>query len=76
MKDVLKRALEEIAPELDLDDLEPDENFREALDLDSFDFLQLMEAIERELEISVPESDYTQFATLESGLAYLARRAG
>lgn len=75
MKETLAKLLEQIAPEIDLDDLEPDENFREALDLDSFDFLRLMESIEKELGITVAESEYVNFSTLESALDFLREKA-
>jgi acyl carrier protein len=74
MKETLAKLIEEIAPGSDLEDVELDEDFREALDLDSFDFLKLMEALEKQLDVRIPEADYPNFATLEKALAYLAKR--
>jgi acyl carrier protein len=61
-----------IAPEADLDRLDPEVNFREELDLDSMDFLRFVEALHKELGVTVPEKDYPKLTTLRGCLAYLA----
>jgi acyl carrier protein len=61
-----------IAPEADLDRLDPDVNFREELDLDSMDFLRFVEALHKELGVAVPEKDYPKLTTLRGCQAYLA----
>jgi len=38
------KILHRIAPEADLDQLDPNQNLREALDMDSFDFLNVLVA--------------------------------
>ncbi len=70
------RALGQIAPEADLGGLKPEVSFREQLDLDSMDFLNLMIALHRELGVDIPESDYPRLATLHGCLAYLAAACG
>ncbi len=72
MQDVVLRALSRIAPEADLTALDPDEDLREQLDLDSVDFLNVMVAIHDELGIEVPEADYAKVRTLAGCVEYLS----
>jgi acyl carrier protein len=65
--------LHRIAPESDLDRIAPDENLREALDIDSFDFLNVIIALHDKFGIDIPESDYPKVATLRGMVEYLAR---
>jgi acyl carrier protein len=43
---------------------------REALDIDSMDFLNFVTAMHRRLGINVPETDYGKLATLDKAVAY------
>jgi acyl carrier protein len=61
-----------IAPEADLTALAPDVALREQLDIDSFDFLNLVMGLHEALGVAIPEADYARLATLESAIAYLA----
>jgi acyl carrier protein len=63
-----------IAPEADFNALAPGENLREALDLDSFDFLNLLIGIHEALGVEIPESDYGEVSTLAGLVKYLAAR--
>jgi acyl carrier protein len=67
--EILHRA----APEADLDQLTPGENLRESLDIDSFDFLNVVVAIHDKFGVTVPESDYRQISTLKGMIDYLAK---
>lgn len=72
LKSIVLHLLGDIAPESDLDHLKGDVSFREQLDLDSMDFLNFVIALSKELGVEIPESDYSQFATLNSCVTYLA----
>ena len=67
-------ALGAIAPEADPSSLRPDRPMREQLDLDSFDFLNVIVRLHDSLGIDIPEADYGQFGTLEGARGYLAKR--
>jgi acyl carrier protein len=69
----LFEILHRVAPETDLDRIAPDENIREALEIDSFDFLNVMIAVHDKFGIDIPESDYPKVATLRGMMEYLAR---
>ncbi len=65
------RALGGVAPEADLEHLDPDVSFRDQLDIDSMDFLNFVIALHRELHIDIPESDYPKLFTLKGCTNYL-----
>lgn len=70
----INEILHRVAPEADLDSLGPDENIREALDIDSFDFLQVIVAVAEAFGVDIPEADYRKVTTLQGFTDYLVRR--
>jgi acyl carrier protein len=69
---VVLRALGDIAPETDPASLASDESVREALDIDSMDFLRFVTVLHDALGVSVPEADYRKIDTIDGAVAYLA----
>jgi acyl carrier protein len=67
-------ALRRVAPEADASSLDPKADIREALDIDSMDFLSFVTALHKGLGVDVPERDYAKIRTLEACVAYLAER--
>lgn len=63
--------LGEIAPEADLTKLEAEKDFRKALEIDSFDFLRLLIALNRRLGVEFPEADYGRLVNLKGLVAYI-----
>ena len=63
-----------IAPEADFDDLPADENLREELDIDSYDFLSFLIWLNEDLDVEIPESDYEKLVSLDDLVAYLSQR--
>jgi acyl carrier protein len=61
-----------IAPEADFARVDPGASLREQLDLDSFDFLNLLIALHERLGVNVPEADYRQVDSLDGMVGYLA----
>ena len=72
IRDVVLRALGEIAPEADLSTLEPDVSFRDQLDVDSMDLLNFVIALHVALHVDIPEADYPEVATVGGLVLYLA----
>lgn len=70
--DVVKR----IAPEADLGAVDPDGGLRAQFDLDSMDFLDLVEQLSRRSGVPIVEDDYAQLDTLVLASRFLADRAG
>ena len=54
--------------------LDPNEEFREELDLDSMDFMNLLDLILKETGVNVPERDYVKVNSLQSLTEYIATR--
>jgi len=60
-----------IAPEADLASVGDDEDLREALDLDSMDFLNFVIALSKKTGRDIPEADTARLVTLRGLVAYL-----
>ena len=63
-----------IAPETDAARIDPDADLRDALDIDSLDFLNFLEALHKKTGVNVPEPDYAKLLTLNRAVAYLAAK--
>ncbi|TLF50420.1 acyl carrier protein [Halomonas urmiana] len=74
LRDTVIDAILAVAPEADIDALPAGRPWREALEIDSFDFLNILVDLEKRLGVGVPESDYHELETLEGLLDYLERR--
>lgn len=68
-------VLSGIAPELDAAALRGAEPLREQVDLDSFDFLNVLIALKERLGVEVAEKDYAQVQTLDGLVTYLCEHA-
>jgi acyl carrier protein len=71
IKDTVIRILCEIAPEADPLRIKSDVNFRDQLDIDSMDYLNFVIALDKQLGVPVPETDYPKLATVNSCVEYL-----
>ena len=63
--------LEDIAPDEDLSNLVDEEPFREQLEMDSMDFLDIVMELRKRHRIQIPEDDYVSLASMQSTVAYL-----
>ena len=66
--------LKKTAPDTDPRSLKPEENIREALNIDSFDALRFLVALHEKLGIDIPEEDYGKTTTLGSLTDYLEKK--
>ena len=66
--------LSEIAPDEDLSDLNDEQSFREQIELDSMDFLDIVMELRKRHRIQIPEEDYGQLASMASTVSYLEPR--
>ena len=71
-RDLLAEILAEIAPESDLDQLDPDSELQLQLDIDSIDFLRYVDGIATRTGLPLPEEDYARVATLSGAVSYLS----
>lgn len=71
----LATVLHGIAPEADLTTVDPHDDLREALDIDSFDFLNVLIGLHERLGVEIPEADYGRVRSLQELLDYLVAHA-
>jgi acyl carrier protein len=76
LKATVFSVLAEIAPEADAASVDPTENLREQLDLDSMDFLNFVIGLHKRLGVEIPESDYSRLASIDGALEYLNAKEG
>ena len=69
-------ALGRVAPEGDYDRLKPDRPLRDQLDIDSYDFLNVVVDLHDRLGADISEADYQKLSTLQATVDYLAARLG
>jgi len=63
--------LSDIAPDEDLSTLDDEKRFREQLELDSMDFLDIVMELRKRHRIQIPEDDYINLASMNTTVAYL-----
>ncbi len=63
--------LGDIAPDENLDDLVDDKSFRDQLELDSMDFLDIVMELRKRHRVQIPEEDYGNLASMHSTVTYL-----
>lgn len=69
-------SLRQIAPDIDIDSIDHQMDLRDAFDIDSMDFLNLVSRLGKELNIDIPENDYPSMVTsFDALVAYLEKRA-
>ncbi len=71
IRDVIIDILADIAPDEDLSQLKDNVAFREQLELDSMDFLDIVMELRKRYRVQIPEEDYPQLASMESTTVYL-----
>lgn len=71
---ILFDELSNIAPEWDPADVDPAEDIRDAMDIDSMDLLNLVIAVHKRLNIDIPESDYAHLTTIDGAVAYMVSK--
>jgi acyl carrier protein len=71
IRKAVQEELNNIAPEADLASVDPTADLREAIDIDSMDFLTFITAIHHRLGIDIPEIDYPKLVTLDGAVKYI-----
>jgi len=63
--------LSDIAPDEDLGELKEDVAFRDQLELDSMDFLDIVMELRKRYRVQIPEEDYPRLGSMKSTVEYL-----
>ncbi len=74
IRKVIQEELNNIAPEADLARVNPAADLREAIDIDSMDFLNFVIALHHRLGVDIPEIDYPKLVTLDGAFAYVSAK--
>ena len=64
IREAILDILSDIAPDEDLSDLKDDVPFREQLELDSMDFLDIVMELRKRYRVQIPEEDYPELASM------------
>lgn len=77
-RDEIRKAvlegLSDIAPEADPGTIGDAADVREALDIDSMDFLNFVIALHKRLQVAIPEADYPKLLTIGGAVDYLGTK--
>jgi acyl carrier protein len=73
IRQTLFQLLKTIAPDTDPYKLQPRDNIRQTLSIDSFDYLQFIVGLDEKLGIKTPEEDYGKIQTLRELLDYVQK---
>ena len=74
IKKAVLEILSDIAPDEDLSNLQEDVPFREQLEMDSMDFLDIVMELRKRYRIQIPEEDYGELASMAGTVKYLEPR--
>ena len=73
IRQLAAEVLADIAPEADLSRVPDTKDLREALDLDSMDFMNFVIGLAERTGLKIPEADTGRLVTMRGLLAYLVR---
>jgi acyl carrier protein len=74
---ILMSQLNGIAPEIEIEIeiVDRDADIREEFGMDSMDFLNLVTALSKQINLEMPEDDYQQMTSFNALLKYLEERS-
>ena len=72
---MLEAVLREIVPDASLEGLDGSTDLRETFELDSLDFVELVERLGKRAGFRIEDDDADQLRTLDSATAFLTRRS-
>jgi acyl carrier protein len=71
IRNAILDILSRIVPDEDLSSLNDGVPFREQMELDSMDFLDIVMELRKRYRIQIPEEDYPHLATMQGTVTYL-----
>jgi acyl carrier protein len=76
IRQIVRQALSNVAPEADLDAIDSGKDLRDQIDIDSVDFLNFVIGLHKELNVDIPDADVAKLRTLNGCVAYLLAKTG
>ena len=71
IRQVILDILKHISPDVDLTNLEDEKPFRDQMELDSMDFLDIVMELRKRYRVEIPEEDYPELNTMTGTVTYL-----
>ena len=68
----VRSAIGQVAPDVEPEDLVEGARLRQDLELDSLDFLRVLETIAQDAGVNVPEGAYAEVGTVKGLVGYVA----
>ncbi|MFT7859710.1 MAG: phosphopantetheine-binding protein [Sulfurimonas sp.] len=68
---MIVQAILEIAPDVEEDEIELNANIQRSLEIDSFDFLKILTAMNEKTGVEVPEADYAKVGSVSEMADYI-----
>lgn len=75
-RSLVEEAVAQVVPDADFTLVGPDDKFRDVLELDSLDFLSLVELLSERAGVRIDEEDYPDLTTLSATTRFLVERTG
>jgi acyl carrier protein len=75
-KVTIQQVIRRIVPDADFDRLADDDDMREEFELDSLDFLSLIEDLSTRTRCRIDEDDYEALRTMHGAIDLLVQRSG
>ncbi len=72
---IFEQTLKEIVPDADLSSVPGDTDLRETFELDSLDFVELVERLSKRIGARIDEEDYDQLRTPDDAVRFLVAHA-
>ncbi|MFJ1733433.1 acyl carrier protein [Streptomyces sp. NPDC088254] len=73
--DIVKESITRVIPDADFTALGPDDPFRDALEMDSLDFLSFVETLSERTGVRIDDEDTPQLTTLSASTDFLVARS-
>lgn len=74
IKQKIYKLLKKIAPDTEPETLKPDENIRQGLEIDSFDYLQFIVSVDEAFGFETPEEDYGKIESVNNLVSYISNK--
>jgi acyl carrier protein len=75
IRQIVQQALSNVAPEVDVNTIDPAKDIRDQVDIDSVDFLNFVIGLHKQLGVEIPDSDVSKLVTLDGCVGYLMSKA-
>lgn len=69
--EAVKASIADVIPDADFAALRPEDTFRDALEMDSLDFLSFIEVLSERTGVRIEDEDTPQLTTLSSSVGFL-----